>query len=74
MSIIALPIDRKGLSKIMDNSKSTSQSRITKSVKNIKDVSFTNTSHKTPTSFLTVYLTISSLIDIGLGAPNLNFL
>ena len=74
ISTKALPVARNGLQRIVGTSKSTSQSRITKSAGNMNDYTFTRTSWSIPIGLFTVRSDISSHIVVGFGSPNPYFL
>ena len=71
ISTKALLVARNGLPRIIGTSKSTSQSRITKSLGNMNESIFTYTSWSMSIGLFTVRSTISSRIAVGFGSPNL---
>lgn len=74
MSTNASSIKRKGFPNMIETLKSTSKFRMTKSDRNIKDATFTNTSDKIPTDFFIVQYAINTLIEVGFSDLNPNYL
>lgn len=60
----------KVLSNIIRMSKSTSQLRITKLTRNMKESTFTNILHNLPTDFFTAQSCFHNLVEVGLRDPN----
>ena len=74
ISTNSLPAARNGLPKIIGTSKSTSQSRITKSAGKMNDSTFTSTSWSIPMGRFTVRSAIGSRIAVGFRSLKPNFL